>query len=79
LVVNCNIIPRFMVFVSNDMCVSVTIFGCLFFRVFPIVKTINKICCNTINDDEIIEVVGHAYIRQNWIKGCSCIKKEGTM
>jgi hypothetical protein len=26
--VDCNRIPRFVVFVANDMCGSVTIFGC---------------------------------------------------
>jgi hypothetical protein len=53
-------------FVSNDLRGSVTIFGNLLFMVFPTVKPINKVCCNTvksnqklINESIIVEVVGH--------------------
>jgi hypothetical protein len=37
----------------NDMHVSVTIFYCLFFRFLPTVNTINKVCCNTVKDNQV--------------------------
>jgi hypothetical protein len=46
-------------FVANNLCGSVTIFGHIFFRAFPIVNPIKKACCNVVKDDEIVEVVGH--------------------
>jgi len=55
-----------MGFAANDLRGSVTIFGYLFFRVFPIVKRIKKVFCNRVKYDEwiitndlIVEVVGH--------------------
>jgi hypothetical protein len=59
-----------MGFVANDLCGSVTIFGCLLFRVFPTVNPINKVCCNVVKDNLIdriinnLEVVGHVDVSQ---------------
>jgi hypothetical protein len=43
-----------MGFVANDLCGSVTIFGHLFFRVFPTVNPIKKVCCNVVKDEWLI-------------------------
>jgi hypothetical protein len=57
-----------MGFVANDLRGSVTIFGHLFFRVFPIVNPIKKACCNVVKNNhinnEILEVVGHVDVSQ---------------
>jgi hypothetical protein len=37
-------------FVANDLHGSVTIFGHLLFRVFPIVNPIKKVCCNVVRE-----------------------------
>jgi hypothetical protein len=52
-------------FVANDLRGSVTIFWVPFFRVFPTVKPINKVCCNVVKifmlifREIVLEVVGH--------------------
>jgi hypothetical protein len=53
---------RFTRFVANDQRGSAVIFGRLFFRVFPIVKPIKKVCFNDVKDNleyVIVKVVGH--------------------
>jgi hypothetical protein len=53
LVVDCKKIPRFMGFVANDLRGSITIFWVPFFRVLPTINTINKVCCNTIESNNL--------------------------
>jgi hypothetical protein len=73
-----------MGFVANDMCGSVTIFGCLFFRVFPTVNPIKKVCCNVVKMI-MANLINNrrgcwsCRCKPNWLQGCSCVKKEGMM
>jgi hypothetical protein len=46
-----------MGFVANDLCGSITIFGCLFFRFFPTLNPVKKVCCNYVKYDENDELM----------------------
>jgi hypothetical protein len=52
LIVDYNKILRFTGFVANDLCGYVTIFWCLFFRIFSFVNPIKKVFCNQYLDNE---------------------------